>query len=61
MAKQDYDDDWGDLPVKYLVLSFKNKYIVFVDHENDLDWKTSDEFDKAEMTPEILKEFNYRW
>jgi len=58
MGKQDYERDWDSLPIKYLILSLKGKYIVFIDHENDLDWKTSDEYDKIHLAPEVIKEFN---
>ena len=50
MDKRDYEKDWPGLPIKYLIIASKNKYVVFLDNENDLDWQTSDEFDKRELT-----------
>ncbi|MGC4021698.1 MAG: hypothetical protein QM734_07025 [Cyclobacteriaceae bacterium] len=57
MAKQDYERDWDKLPIKYLILSSKERYCVFIDHDNDLDWKTSDTFDSTELTPDVIKDF----
>jgi len=49
--------DWDNLPIKYLILSCQD-FIVFIDSENDLDWKTTDQFDKREICPEKLVELN---
>lgn len=54
---RDYEKDWPDLPVKYLILSC-NDYIVFLDYENDIDWKTTDEFDSRDISPESKKNLN---
>lgn len=56
MCKQDYETDWPNLPVKYLIIS-TGDYIVFIDNENDLDWKTSDRFDPQPKKPEEKKEY----
>lgn len=58
MDKRDYEKDWPGLPVKYLIIASKKKYIVFLDNENDLDWQTSDEFDARELTPDERKGYN---
>ena len=58
MAQQDYERDWDNLPIKYLILSSKDRYCVFIDHENDIDWKTSDSFDINELNSSVIKEFN---
>ncbi|WP_116865786.1 hypothetical protein [Pseudomonas syringae] len=43
----DYDEvKWGAMDVNYLVVE-TDGYIVFVDSSNTLDWKTSDEYDRA--------------
>jgi hypothetical protein len=58
MERQDYEIDWPNLPVKYLIVSKQGEYIVFLDNENDIDWKTSDEFDNnlhSEQNKEINK------
>jgi hypothetical protein len=52
-----YEKDWPGLPVKYLILSTKD-FIVFIDHQNDLDWVTSDEYDQRPETEAEKKEFN---
>ncbi len=57
MAKQDYEREWEDLKIKYLILASKDRYVVFIDDENDLDWKTSDKFDETEFTNEIKRAF----
>ena len=51
MDERQYVKDWPGLPVKYLIISTK-KYIVFLDNDNDLDWKTTDDFDEREETLE---------
>lgn len=56
MDKRDYEKDWPGLPVKYLIVASKD-YIVFLDDENDIDWKTSDAFDEREETPQEKKEY----
>jgi len=56
MDKRDYEKDWPGLPIKYLIVASK-EYIVFLDHENDIDWKTSDAFDAQPETPEEKKEY----
>ena len=43
--KQDYEERWPYLDVQYLVLS-TNEFIVFIDSDLDVDWKTSDEYDQ---------------
>lgn len=58
MDKRDYELDWPGLPVKYLIIASKKKYIVFLDNENDLDWQTSDEFDERELTEDDRKGYN---
>ena len=56
MDKRDYEKDWPGLPIGYLIISTKD-YIVFLDHENDIDWKTSDAFDAKVQTPQEKKEY----
>jgi hypothetical protein len=56
MDTRDYEKDWPGLPIKYLIVASK-EYIVFLDNENDIDWKTSDAFDAQEETPEQIKEY----
>lgn len=43
--KQDYEKKWPGLDIQFLVLS-TNDFIVFIDSDIDVDWKTSDEYDK---------------
>ena len=43
--KQDYEERWPHLDIHYLVL-FTNDFIVFIDSDLDIDWKTSDEYDQ---------------
>lgn len=57
MEKQDYEIEWPNMPVKYLITSNSNKYIVFLDNDLDLDWKTTDEFDESISETERI-EFN---
>lgn len=57
MDKKQYEIDWPDLPIKYLIIASK-KYIVFLDEENDLDWQTTEEFDNRPLTTEEKKEYN---
>lgn len=40
----DIEEKWKGLPIKYLVFSNDN-YIVFIDYQNDIDWKANDEFE----------------
>lgn len=43
--KPDYDEEkWGWLDVKYLIVDTQ-EYIVFIDSEYDIDWKTTDKYD----------------
>jgi len=42
---------------KYLILAAEN-YIVFIDNENDIDWQTSDSYDKIVLNEEDKKVFN---
>lgn len=56
MDKRDYEEDWPNLPIKYLIVA-SNDYIVFLDNANDIDWKTSDAFDAKEETLEEKKEY----
>lgn len=58
MDLKNYENDWPGLPIKYLIIASKKKYIVFIDHENDLDWQTSDEFDERELTEDERKGYN---
>ncbi len=44
--KQDYQKDWPDVNIGFLILSCPKQFVVFLDPENDLDWKTSDSYDK---------------
>lgn len=55
---RDYEKDWPGLPIKYLILA-SNEYIVFIDHENDLDWKTSDAFDAIQLPQDSKKSLNH--
>ncbi|WP_421854458.1 hypothetical protein [Marinomonas sp.] len=42
----DYDKKrWGELEISYLIIDTKN-FIVFIDSQLDIDWITSDEYDK---------------
>ena len=56
MDKKDYENEWPGLPIKYLIIASK-EYIVFLDNENDLDWKTSDVFDERIRSFEDKKEY----
>lgn len=47
--RQEYEDSWN-LDVDYLIEDSPNKYIVFIDEELDVDWKTSDEFENNGIT-----------
>lgn len=51
----EYKSRWPDVDVKYLVISTDN-YIVCLDDDLDVDWKTSDEYDKNGHDDEV--EFN---
>lgn len=43
-AQQDHHESWHNLPIEHLVFS-TDLFIVFIDHDLDVDWKTSDEYD----------------
>ena len=58
MDSKHYEQDSPELPVKYLIISKKNQYIVFLDEENDLDWLTSDEFDNRILTDDQKREYH---
>lgn len=47
MEKQDYEIEWTGLPINYLIVSNSGKYVVFLDTDCDLDWKTTDEYDDS--------------
>lgn len=51
----EYKSRWPDVEVNYLVIS-TDDYIVCLDDELDVDWKTSDEYDKNGHNDEV--EFN---
>lgn len=51
----EYKNRWPDVEVHYLVIS-TDDYIVCLDKEFDVDWKTSDEYDKNGHNDEV--EFN---
>lgn len=55
--RQDYENDWPNLPIKYLVVAADN-YIVFLDNENDLDYQTNDAFDAEPLRVEQRAELN---
>lgn len=55
--RRDYEKKWPGLPIKYLVLA-TDDYIVFIDSENDLDWKTTDEFDEKQFENDDQKKYN---
>jgi len=42
---REYEVLWPDCRVKHLVLSCE-EFIVFIDHENDLDWSTSQKYEE---------------
>lgn len=44
--KEDYQKDWPDVNIGFLILSVPKRFVVFLDSNNDLDWKTTDEYDK---------------
>jgi hypothetical protein len=52
-----YEEDWPNMPIKHLILGDK-KFIVFIDHQNDLDWSTKDEFDNRPQTEAAKKQMN---
>ena len=54
---RDYEKKWPGLPIKYLILSTE-EFIVFLDNVYDLDWKTSNEFDKIKRSDEDLSKYN---
>ncbi len=37
---------WPDCDIAYLVFEDSDRFVVFVDHEVDVDWETTDEFDQ---------------
>jgi len=45
--RQNYEETWPNLDIHHLVLS-TNDFIVFIDSDIDVDWETSDEYDKRE-------------
>src|SRR5690554_136892 len=55
--KREYEKTWPGLPIKYLVLATED-YIVFIDNENDLDWKTSDNFDNKKFENDNESKYN---
>src|SRR5690348_16299873 len=46
--QQAYEEDWPNLPIKYLVVA-ADDYIVFIDHENDIDWQTKDSLEHQDI------------
>lgn len=44
--KEDYEIQWPGLKIKYLVISTA-QYVVFLDKDLDVDWKTTDEYDEV--------------
>jgi len=40
-------DPWGEINLKYLVYERGHSFVVFIDDENDLDWRVADEYIKA--------------
>lgn len=48
----DYKKEWSDVVVNYLIISTSD-YIVCLDDEHDVDWKTTDEYDKKGHEDEI--------
>ena len=56
MDIRDYEKEWPGLPIKYLIVASKD-YIVFLDQENDIDWKTSDDFDLRIKTAQEKKAY----
>lgn len=52
--KRDYEKNWSGLPIKFLIVA-TNDYIVFLDDDYDLDWKTSDTFDSKEESEKDKK------
>jgi hypothetical protein len=49
-----YELIWPDCKVKRLVLSCE-EYIVFIDHEDDLDWSTSNQYDEADRGDRVAR------
>jgi len=43
---QDYEKRWKIDNIKYLIIESPDEYIVFIDNSFDVDWKTTDEYDK---------------
>ncbi|MFZ2396430.1 MAG: hypothetical protein WAW09_09115 [Smithella sp.] len=43
--RQNYEERWPNLDIHYLILS-TNDFIVFIDSDIDVDWETSDDYDK---------------
>ena len=54
---RDYEKDWPGLPINYLILSCDD-FIVFLDNENNVDWKTTDEFDAKKSTKDECSNHN---
>jgi len=46
--QQEYEENWPNLSIKYLILA-SEKYIVFIDHENDIDWATKADYDHVDI------------
>lgn len=44
VPKQDYEEKWQNLSIKHLILS-TNNFIVFIDPDFDIDWKTNEIYD----------------
>jgi len=42
MQKEDYEKEWSGLHIKYLITFLSGSYIIFIDNENDLDWRIKD-------------------
>ena len=57
MEKQNYEIEWKNLPIEYLIVSNSGKYVVFLDKDCDLDWETTDEYDNV-VSEEQKKKFN---
>lgn len=44
---KDYEKTWPGLPIKHLIFSCE-EFIVFIDNQNDIDWKASDAYELKE-------------
>lgn len=51
---------WGKLKLKHLVYEKKDRFIVFVDEDNDVDWRASDQYiqDNQQRFDECLGDIN---